>query len=184
MWPLRRRLRTAPGAPARVLAPPGSKDQVVRAAETIVGRAWATELLRRHDAALFAVNAAYEDCEAAYRLLTAAQRAGDPRRISLAHAAWEQALKVRGDSTAVSDRTHRIIRRELASLARAGRVGPVPALVRGPERGRAASTAAPRGGPGRLLRRIRPGGPGSGAVRRWLGRFHPRRANRHVLSRR
>ena len=88
----------------------------MRAAELIVGRAWAEELLRRHGCMAFALDAAREACQDARDRLAAAQRSGDPRRINLAHDALEYAIEYEtpNDAPGASGES---------SLARKGRRG-------------------------------------------------------------
>jgi hypothetical protein len=92
----------------------------VRAAETIVGRAWAERLLRYCDRMDCALEAAHEQYEAAYVRLVAAQRNHDPSEISLAHAALEHAVDVCGTSETAREQGRQALQTALDVLARMG----------------------------------------------------------------
>ena len=77
---------------------------VVSAAEEIVRNARGREMYWALDHAEFAVQDSYRDWETACRHLVAARRGGDPRQISAAHGALEQALDDARRNVAVRDR--------------------------------------------------------------------------------
>lgn len=95
-------------------------EQTVRAAETIVGRAWAERLLHYCDRMDCAFKAAHEQYEAARVRLVAAQRRRDPSEISLANAALERAADVCDTSEAAREQWRRAPRTALAVLTRVG----------------------------------------------------------------
>ena len=164
-----RRTRAGHGAPSPLVA----DNQAVRTAEAIVCRAWALELLRRRDQLEFEVSAAYEDCAAADRRLTAAQRDGDPRKIELAHAALERALAAARASTLTRDRALPELRAQVDRLNHVTRERMVWALLRRLELDGPKTTTAPpevldprttRVGTELATRRER-------RIPRWLGRL-------------
>jgi len=114
MFTRRRSSRVAAGA-----APTAAQvDQVVRAAEEIVRRARAVELVRHRDYLELTVRTAHDDCETAYRAVALAQYDGDPRLILAAHADLELALSAVRNGTAVLERVRNVLRMELVLLAR------------------------------------------------------------------
>ena len=121
-----RRTRAGHGAPSTLVA----DNQAVRTAEAIVCRAWALELLRRRDRLELDVSAAYRDCAAAGRRLTAAQCDGDPRKIELAHAALERALAAIRASTVTRDRALPELRAQVDRLNHVTRERMVWAMIR------------------------------------------------------
>lgn len=154
---------------------PVTAQQAVGAAEAVVRRAWAEELLRRRDRAEFSVHAAQEDREAAYRCLAAAQRDGDPRRISLAHAALERALHVEHTSTLERDRVRQTLSAQLDLLARVARERMIPAPVPPLEQDGSVITAARRETPGPRAGQVRSQAEAPGRAPRWFGRLVLRR---------
>ena len=132
MVPGRRRARAAQAQSAAPRLSAG--DQAVYAAEAIVGRAWAEQLLRYCDYRDCAFDAACEQYEAACARLTAAQRCGDPSEISVAHAALQRALDACRTSECAREQARQALQTALDALARttgqqrmdatgAGRVG-------------------------------------------------------------
>lgn len=111
---IRRRARMA----QRSTPSPTADELVVRAAEAIVGRAWAEQLLRYYDRMDRAFNAARQRCEAAAGCLVVAQRDGDPGEISLAHAALERALDACRTGEAAREQGRRALQAALDALAR------------------------------------------------------------------
>jgi hypothetical protein len=145
----------------------------VRDAEEIVRRAWGQELFRQRDHMEFALHAAGEDRDTAYRCLAAAQRDGDPRKISAAHIALEQALEAIRKSSVACDRLRPALRAELGLLARAAKEHAVVSLVCQVEQGGSALTGQPlepRGGPARSGRPVRAPQRPWGRFPRWLRR--------------
>jgi hypothetical protein len=136
LW-LWRGTRGTPGA----TPPPITGDQAVGVAEAIVCRAWARELLRQRDHMEFALRAASEDCDAAYAALAAAQRDGDPRKISVAHAALEQAVDATRKSALACERVRQTLRSELDLLTRASKERAVSSRGRRPDHGRSTIVA-------------------------------------------
>jgi hypothetical protein len=170
-----RRVRAAAGAASPLVA----DEQAVGAAEAVVRRAWAEELLRRRDHAQFAVHAAQQDCEAAYRRVAAAQRDGDPRRIGLAHAALERAVEAVRASTLERDRVLQTLSAQLDLLARVARESVLPAPVPQREQDAARVAAAPREAPGFRAGQLRSdvgAAQREGRAPRWFGRLLARRA--------
>lgn len=110
----RRRLRAARSADPSLAA----GEAAVRDAEAIVCTAWAGELLRQNDSAAIALHAARKERQRASERLVAAQRFGDPRRISVAHAMLEDALEVHRASEVASERVRRALEAVLDALAR------------------------------------------------------------------
>lgn len=90
----------------------------MRDAEAIVCLAWAEELLRQNERTAIALNAARQEYQAASDRLVAAQHCGDPRRISAAHAALEDALEVHRAREAASEQVRRALGTVLNTLAR------------------------------------------------------------------
>jgi len=112
----RRRARDAQSA-----APsPTAGELAVHAAEAIVGRAWAEQLLRYYDRMDYAFNAARLQCEAAAGCLVVAQRYGDPGEINIAHAALERTLAACRTSEAAREQAHQALQAALDALARRG----------------------------------------------------------------
>ena len=152
----------------------------MRAAELIVGRAWAEELLRRHGCMAFALDAAREACQDARGRLAAAQRSGDPRRINLAHDALEYAIEVRRASEAAGYLVRRALEAALDRLERATGVGAVSATAGraegdGPGPADTSASAAP---PDPSIRRAPPRGEAPRAAWRALWRVGSLRARR------
>jgi len=111
---IRRRARVAQSS-----APSPSADELaVRAAEAIVGRSWAEQLLRYYDRMDSAFNAARQQREAAAGCLVVAQRRGDPGEISLAHAALELALDACRTGEAAREQGRQALEAALDALAR------------------------------------------------------------------
>ncbi len=131
MFTRRRGARAAHDTRALLAA---SAGQSVHGAEGIVRRAWAQELLRRQAHLQFARSAASTDCDTALGHLSAAQRDGDPHKISAAHAAVEQALEAIRHSTLACDQVRRTLRVELDLQARAAKQRAMTSLVRQLER--------------------------------------------------
>jgi transposase InsO family protein len=92
-------------------------EQVVHAAEAIVGRAWAEDLLRDCDRMDRAVNAAREQYEAACLRLFAAQRCGDPGEISVAHVMVERAIDACRTGEVARERGRQALQAALDALA-------------------------------------------------------------------
>jgi hypothetical protein len=114
----RRRAAPVSADAAPAAAPLTADELVVRVAEAVVGQAWAVELTWRHDKAADDLHAAEALCEAARQRVEAAQRTGDPRRISLAHAHLERALVILRESDVACDQIHTAVNTELRLLAR------------------------------------------------------------------
>lgn len=110
----RRRRTAGPGfsAPAPRLAP----DRAVRAAEEIVRRAWAYELLRRRDHLDLARSAAYQAYDTAQVRLAAARRDGNPWNISVARAAVLLASTAADDAAAACRQDRKALRGQLRLL--------------------------------------------------------------------
>lgn len=102
-------------------------DRAVRAAEEVVRRAWACELLRRQDELDFAAQAAFEDCGAASARLAAARHDGNPWQITAARAAAQVAVYRAHAAVAARDLGRRTLRAQLRRLRRWPRTGAVPA---------------------------------------------------------
>ncbi len=94
-------------------------EQVVQAAEDIVLRARAIELVRHRDYRALGLRTAHAECEGAYRSLALAQADGDPQRIVAAQAALEQALRNTRRSTIALDQVCTVLQEELLQLSRA-----------------------------------------------------------------
>jgi hypothetical protein len=110
----RRRARAA-----RSATPSPSTDELaVYAAEAIVGRAWADQLLRYFDRMDSAFHDARLQCEAAAGCLVVAQRYGDPGEISLAHAELERALNACRASEAAREQGRQALQAALEALVR------------------------------------------------------------------
>jgi hypothetical protein len=123
----RRGSRTADGMAALSVVAAG---QIVWDAEGTVRQAWAHELLRQQSHLEFARSAASQDRDTALECLAAAQRDGEPRKISAAHAVVEQALEAVRQSSLACDRIRRSLRVELDLQARAAKERAVASLVR------------------------------------------------------
>jgi hypothetical protein len=108
-------LRRARGA-RNAQASPAADEQAVLSAEMIVNRAWAEELLRQHDVSGVAVDAARAACQAVSDRLVVAQRYGDPRQISSAHAALERAVEVHRASEATREQVRQALEAALDVL--------------------------------------------------------------------
>jgi hypothetical protein len=94
-----------PGEPAGDGAAPQSDatDPGVLEAQEIVGRAWGDLLFERLGQAESELATAVACCDAAYRQLAAAQRAGDPEAIGSAHAVLEKALQLTRECSIACD---------------------------------------------------------------------------------
>lgn len=170
-----RRARSADGA----ALPPIAHERAVDTAEAVVRRAWAEELLGQRDHVEFAVHAAQEEREAAYRGVAAAQRDGDPRKISAAHVALERALHVVRISTLERDRVRQTLSAELDLLARVAEERMIPAPVPPLEQDGSVITADSREAPGFRGGQVRSdveAAQREGRAPRWFGRLHMRRA--------
>jgi len=133
-------------------------SDAVRDAEAIVCLAWATELLHRRDFTALALDTARQECQAASDRLVVAQRCGDPRQISLAHAMLEDALGAHRTVEVTGDRVHRALETVLGSLVHTRRAYLIAAGTRQLPGGESRAAIAP-------ARR----------VLRWVGRFLARR---------
>ena len=173
MVPGRRRTRaTRSAAPS-----PTAGELAVHAAEAIVARAWAEQLLRYYDRADYAYDAARKRCEAAVDRLVTAQRAGDPGEISLAHAALEQAMDACRTSEVAREQGRRALQAALDALAHRDGDRTDSAKAGGEGDGEPVPTIAPVVGPGPSTRQ-RPTGVGAvRAARRALSWFGRRRAH-------
>ena len=96
----------------------GAIDPGVLEAENIVCGAWEQLLLERRDHMESALEAAFVCCDTAYQYLAAAQRAGNPKTISSAHTALEQALELARKSSIACNRVRQASLKELNFLAR------------------------------------------------------------------
>ena len=164
----RRRARAAQDA----VPSPTVDELAVRAAEAIVGRAWAKRLLRHYDRADRALDAARRQCEAAAGCLVVAQRSGDPSEISLAHAALERALDACRTGEAAREQGREALQAALDALARMEMEGEQldsTGVARG-EGGGPLPSAAPDVATGRSISRALPAGGAPQVVRRVLGR--------------
>jgi hypothetical protein len=166
----RRRARAAQSATPS----PSTDELAVYAAEAIVGRAWADQLLRYFDRMDGAFHAARLQCEAAAGCLVVAQRCGDPGEISLAHAALERALDACRASEAAREQGRQALQAALEALVRMDGERAGSAQAAGPAdgdplSGRRARPRVPALDPPRAARRRRRPGPcgacsgGSGA---------------------
>lgn len=151
----------------------------MRAAEAIVGRAWAEELLHHYDRTDRAVNAAREQYEAACLRLFAAQRCGDPGEISVAHAALERAVDACRTGVAAREQGRQALQTALDALARMGVQQAVSATADQVQGAGPVPTTAPAPTPGLAIRTRSPDGDASRAAWRvfwWLGRRSAHRA--------
>lgn len=141
----------------------------MRGAEAIVCLAWAQELLDRHDATALALATARRACQAASDRLAMAQRSGDPRRISLAHAMLEDALGAHRAGQLAGDRAHRDLEEVLGSLVRMESAYRIAAArrLRG---GGSTPVTAPAATPDPSIRQPPSDGAGLQTVRRALRR--------------
>jgi len=155
---------------------PVTAQRAVTTAEAVVRRAWAEELLRRRDHAEFSVHAAQEEREAACRRLVAAQRDGDPSRISLAHAALERALHVARASELARDLARHTLSAQLDLLARVAKERMVPAPVLPLEQDGSVISAARRETPAPRAGQVPSEAGAPGRAPRWFRRLLPRRA--------
>ncbi|HEV2635090.1 MAG TPA: hypothetical protein VGX23_08085 [Actinocrinis sp.] len=152
--------------------PTVTPDQGVREAEGFVNHAWAELLHSRRAHMESALAAAIECCDTAYRHVAAAQRKGDPKAISAAHATLEKALDLARSTSVACDRTRRAGYGELTWLGReidgyAAAAETTEPEQQGPQtagRDRAASDPARRAGEISAVRRS------FCHVRRWLAR--------------
>ena len=155
---------------------PTVDELAVRAAEAIVGRAWAKRLLRHYDRADRALDAARRQCEAAAGCLVVAQRSGDPSEISLAHAALERALDACRTGEAAREQGREALQAALDALARMEMEGegegeqPDSMAAARVEGGDPLPSAAPDVATGRSISRTLPAGGAPQVVRRVLGR--------------
>ena len=96
----------------------GAIDPGVLEAENIVCGAWEQMLLERRKHMESALEAAFVCCDTAYQYLAAAQRAGNPKTISNAHTALEQALELARKSSIACNRVRQASLKELNLPAR------------------------------------------------------------------
>ncbi len=174
----RRRARAEQGA---VPSSPSADELAVHAAEGIVGRAWAEQLLRYYDRMDHAFHAAREECEAAAGSLIAAQRYGDPGEISLAHVALEHALEACRASEAAREQGRLALQTALEALVRIDeeRAYSEQAL---PQNIDSTPTTAPAATSRPTIRLALPAGGAPEVVRRALWRFGRLRARRAADS--
>jgi len=109
-------------------------------AEEIVCDAWAQELLRRQGHTDHDVQVALARYDRACRRLTAAQQAGDPRRIAAGHSAMELARETLHKRSLAAGRAHQFLLEEMDLLDRASAVR---ARARESEQDAAAANAEP-----------------------------------------
>lgn len=121
------------------------QDQAVLAAEAAVFEARAEGLLRRYGVMALAMDTARQQRVAASERLLDADISGEPRGISIAHAALVAAMDVHRATEAESERVRRALEAALDSLARTRRENLVSVACRACDIGRpgAASAAAP-----------------------------------------
>jgi hypothetical protein len=158
-----------PGDRAEDAATPssGATDSGVLEAEKIVSGAWEQVLLERRDHMESALEAAFVCCDSAYQYLAAAQRAGNPKTISSAHAALEQALELARKSSIACNQVRQEGLRELNRPAREideyamvadptqpGQVSPVKGGL-GPEASKQAPESREQPAGERFVRRVR-----------------------------
>ena len=95
-----------PGGPAGDNGTPqaDATDPGVLQAQEIVRHAWGHLLLERLGQAEAEFAAAVACCDAAYRQLATAQRAGDPEAIGIAHSVLEQSLELTRECSNACDR--------------------------------------------------------------------------------
>jgi hypothetical protein len=103
--------------PARV--PDAAAARAVWAAEEIVCDAWAQELSRQQDRTDHAAQVALTRYDSACLRLTAAQLAGDPRRIAACQAVVELARETLHKRSLAAGRGHQFFLDEMELLARA-----------------------------------------------------------------
>lgn len=124
-------------------------DRAVHTAEKLVRRAWVLELERRCEREEFSLQIERENCDAALALLVAAQRDGDPRRISVARTVASQARDGFHAAAAARDQARRTLRGELRLLTRKPKKPSAAAKVRdrpqSPPRTPSTSPLRPRG---------------------------------------
>jgi hypothetical protein len=143
-----------------------AQERAVRAAEAVVLRAWAEELLRQYDCMAVALDAARQKRRIASERLLAADILGEPRGISIAHAALVAAMDVHRASEAASERVRRALEAALDSLERMRRENFLSAPCQACDRGQVGTEpGAPRD---QGFRRASPGGGGLEIVRRVL----------------
>lgn len=173
----RSRRRTRGGR--RVVSSRSADELAVRAAEAIVGRAWAEQLLRYHDRMDNAFHAARQRCETAAGRLVTAQRYGDPGEISLAHAALEQALEACRAGEAAREQGRQALQTALGALVRMDedRAESSAQTARSDD-GDPAPTDASADTPRPLIRLALPAGKTPEVVRRALWRFGRLRTRR------
>ena len=174
----RSRRRTRAGQ--RVASSRSADELAVQAAEAIVGRAWAEQLLRYYNRMDNAFHAARERCETAAGTLVTAQRYGDPSEISLAHAALEQALEACRASEAAREQGRQALQTALEALVRMDEARADSAQAAHPADGDPAPTAATPVTSHPLIRLALPAGRTPEVLRRALwrfGRFRARRAS-------
>lgn len=172
----RSRRRTRAGR--RVVSSRSADELAVQAAEAIVGRAWAEQLLRYYNRMDNAFHAARERCETAAGTLVTAQRYGDPGEISLAHAALEQALEVCRASEAAREQGRQALQAALEALVRMdeARVDSAQAANSKDDDPAPTATSAVTSRP--LIRLALPAGRTPEVVRRALWRFGRLRTRR------
>jgi hypothetical protein len=175
--PGRRRARAAQGATPS----PSTDELAVYAAEAIVGRAWADQLLRYFDHMDGAFHTARLQCEAAAGCLVVAQRYGDPGEISLAHAALERALGACRASEAAREQGRQALQAALEALMRVDgeRAGSAQAERTADGDPLSPSTAARALKSRPSIRLALPAGAAPRAVRRVLWRFGRLRVRRN-----
>ena len=93
--------------------PRRASDRTVRTAERFVRRAWTLELARWRDRQEFVLRIERGNRDNAVAHLAAAQRDGDPERISVARAAALEALDAVRAAEAARDQARRAVREEL-----------------------------------------------------------------------
>ena len=154
-----------------------AEELAVRAAEMIVGRAWAEQLLRYYDRMEGAFDVARQQCEAAAGCLVVAQRSGDPGEIALAHAALERALEACRASEAAREQGRDALQTALDALARMEGDHPDATAARSQD-GDPARTTASAVTSGPSIRLALPAGGVPEVVRRVLWRFGRLRVRR------
>jgi hypothetical protein len=159
--------------------PQDPAGQILRDAQEIVRGAWKLELLRQRDHLRFALSAAGHDCDAAYEALAAAQRDGDPRRISVAHDALERSLEAARESATALELAHQTLRAERDLSARGVKKRAATAVVHRPGHDGTAPIAQPSTAPSAptgAVRSILVVLPSKLAVPRWIRRMVVRRS--------
>ncbi len=129
--------------------------QAVHNAEQFLRDAWKRELLRQRGHLQFALHAAYEQRDAAYRTLAEAQRDGDPRKIATAQTHLEAALGTARDSEIDHDRARRTLRAETDLLTRTSRQHSISSLAHDLEHDGSPITAQPSASQYAPIRQVR-----------------------------